>query len=203
MKFLKSTATTTKLFLLVHSDVCGPFKTSAYNGALYFVTFINDYNRWILITFMKIKNQMLEEFKIFKGIVETITWHKLNFLQTNNGGEYIFVEFRKYCSDHGIIHQFFGPHSLENNKTTGRKNRSLCETVGCFLHQSHIPKTMWLEAIRMACYLFSKHPTKSLNNHIPKQLFTRKNRMSLTYVFFVHESLPTYPNTKEPEWIPR
>ena len=30
---------------LVHSDVCGPLKVKSFGGALYFVTFIDDYSR--------------------------------------------------------------------------------------------------------------------------------------------------------------
>jgi uncharacterized protein YbcV (DUF1398 family) len=94
---------------LVHSDGSGPFKTIVYNGVFYFVTFIDDYNRQILVTFMKTKNQILEEFKRFKGVAKTITRHTLEILQTNNGGEYAFVEFCRYYSNHGIIHHFLEP----------------------------------------------------------------------------------------------
>jgi len=34
-----------ELLQLVHFDVCGPFKVKSFSGALYFVTFINDYSR--------------------------------------------------------------------------------------------------------------------------------------------------------------
>jgi hypothetical protein len=34
-----------KLLELVHSDVCGPMKTTSCGGARYFVTFINDFSR--------------------------------------------------------------------------------------------------------------------------------------------------------------
>ncbi len=35
---------------------------------------------------MKTKNQVLEELKIFKGVIETIIGHKLEILQIDNGG---------------------------------------------------------------------------------------------------------------------
>jgi len=34
-----------KLLELVHSNVCGPMKTTSRGGARYFVTFINDFSR--------------------------------------------------------------------------------------------------------------------------------------------------------------
>nr|KYP34066.1 Retrovirus-related Pol polyprotein from transposon TNT 1-94 [Cajanus cajan] len=38
-----------ELLQLVHSDVCGPLKLKSFNGALYFVTFIDDCSRklWV------------------------------------------------------------------------------------------------------------------------------------------------------------
>ncbi len=70
-----------------------------------------------------------------------MTRHKLEILWTDNGGEYIFVEFCKYCFDHGIIHRFSAPYSFESNKIVERKNKSLCEIVRCLFHQSRLPKT--------------------------------------------------------------
>jgi len=34
-----------ELLELVHSDVCDPLKVKSFSGALYFVTFIDDYSR--------------------------------------------------------------------------------------------------------------------------------------------------------------
>ncbi len=44
-KFFPKDETTraSKLLELVHSDVCGPMKTTSRGGARYFVTFINDF----------------------------------------------------------------------------------------------------------------------------------------------------------------
>jgi len=43
--FPKDEATrASKLLELVHSDVCGPIKTTSRGGARYFITFINDFS---------------------------------------------------------------------------------------------------------------------------------------------------------------
>ena len=31
---------------LVHTDICGPFPTTSWNGQQYFITFIDDYSRY-------------------------------------------------------------------------------------------------------------------------------------------------------------
>mgnify|MGYP003702965791 CR=1 FL=1 len=52
---------------LIHSDVCGPLKVRTHSGALYFITFIDDYSRKVWIFLLKTKNQVLEVFKHFSG----------------------------------------------------------------------------------------------------------------------------------------
>ena len=50
---------------LVHSDVCGPLKVKSIGGALYFVTFIDDYSRKLWIRTLKTKDQVFNVFKDF------------------------------------------------------------------------------------------------------------------------------------------
>ena len=58
------------LLKLVHSDVCGPLKVKSFSGALYFVTFIDDYSRKLWVYALKSKDQVLEKFKEFHASVE-------------------------------------------------------------------------------------------------------------------------------------
>ena len=61
---------------LIHS-CCGPFKVRTHGGALYFVTFIDDYSRKVWAFLLKTKDQVLEVFKHFQAMVERETWQKL------------------------------------------------------------------------------------------------------------------------------
>ena len=38
---------------LIHSDVSGPIPTTLINGSMYFLTFIDDYARFLSVYFMK------------------------------------------------------------------------------------------------------------------------------------------------------
>ena len=62
---------------LIHSDVCGPLKVRTHSGALYFVTFIDDYSRKVWAFLLKTKDQVLEVFKHFQAMVERETIHKI------------------------------------------------------------------------------------------------------------------------------
>ena len=44
--FNKNNERATELLALVHTDVCGPFRTSAHGGFSYFITFTDDFSRY-------------------------------------------------------------------------------------------------------------------------------------------------------------
>ena len=92
------------LLKLVHSDISGPLKVKSFGGALYFVTFIDDYSRKLWVYALKSKDQVLEKFEEFHASVERQSGKKLKCICTDNGGEYC-GPFDIYCKHHGIAHQ--------------------------------------------------------------------------------------------------
>ncbi|KAL4274023.1 hypothetical protein GQ457_13G015630 [Hibiscus cannabinus] len=73
---------------LVHSDLCGPMKTSFMNGSKYFVVLIDDLTRMCWVYFLKSKLNVLSSFKEFKIFAENQSDCKLKVLRIDNGGEY-------------------------------------------------------------------------------------------------------------------
>ena len=59
-----------ELLGLIHTDVCGPFSTSAREGYLYFITFSDDFSRYGFIYLMRHKSESFEKFKEFKNEVQ-------------------------------------------------------------------------------------------------------------------------------------
>lgn len=59
-----------ELLELVDSDICDPLKVKSFSGALYFVTFIDDYSMKLCLYALKIIDQVLEKFKEFHVLVE-------------------------------------------------------------------------------------------------------------------------------------
>ena len=80
----------------MHLDVCGPLKVKSFGGALYFVTFIDDYSGKLWVYALKSKDQVLEKFKEFHASVERQSGKKLKCIRTDNGGEY-YGHFDIYC----------------------------------------------------------------------------------------------------------
>ena len=72
---------------LVHSDLCGPFPTKSIIGSVYFISFIDNYSKFTVTTFLKTKNHALPAFKNYLHLAENPTNHKLKSLQTDGGWE--------------------------------------------------------------------------------------------------------------------
>ncbi|GJQ89879.1 retrotransposon protein, putative, ty1-copia subclass [Tanacetum coccineum] len=62
---------------LIHSDVCGPFRTMSRKGASYFITFTDDFSRYGYVYLMKHKHEVFETFKVFQNEIENQLCEKL------------------------------------------------------------------------------------------------------------------------------
>ena len=70
LPFLLDGATrATKPLELVHSDVCGPMKTTSIGVAKYFITFIDNFSRKIWFDPINVKSECFEKFKVSKELV--------------------------------------------------------------------------------------------------------------------------------------
>ena len=75
---------------LVHTDQCGPTKTTSLNGEKYFMLFIDDYSRIVWVTFLKHKSEAFDRFNFLRKMVERESDLKLKCLRSDTGGEFIF-----------------------------------------------------------------------------------------------------------------
>jgi hypothetical protein len=172
--FPKSGATRANdLLEIVHSDVCGPMKTTSLGGARYFLTFTDDKSRHTTVYFLKTKDEVLEKFKAYQALSENITGKKIKILRSDNGGEYMSGNFTKYCSNKGILQQTTAPYTPEQNGVAERLNRTVVESARCLLKQQGLGNHLWAEAIATAVYLKNRSPTKALKDfNVPEEVWT-------------------------------
>ncbi len=78
-----------KILGIIHTDVCGPIKINFISGTRYFLIFINDKIKKILIYFFKSKNKVFERFEEFKALVENKIEKHIKILRNNNDGKYV------------------------------------------------------------------------------------------------------------------
>ena len=103
ISFPKVSSTKSKELLeLIHSDVCGPFRTKSLGGASYLATFIYDKSNWVEVHFLKRKSEVKGAFNKFKAYVENQTERKIKILRTDNGLEYVGEDFTNDLERSGI-----------------------------------------------------------------------------------------------------
>ena len=196
-----SSSISTQLLELIHSDVCGPLEVQSLGGSRYFVTFIDDYSKWTVVYTMRHKSDTFSCFKKFHTYAETHTGRKvekLNVIQrskknaeqikalrTDNGGEYISSEFKKYLEEHGNMHQLTVAYTPQQNGVAERMNRTLMDLVRSMMHTAETPKKFWAEALATAVYVRNRVISRSLPKATtPYHLWMKKKPdLSHTRVF--------------------
>ncbi|CAL5347060.1 unnamed protein product [Camellia sinensis] len=103
----------------------------------------------------------------FKAWVETQNGCKMQVIRSDNGTEYTFGKFNKFCEDTGIEHQLTAPYTPQQNGVVERKNRSIIEMTRFLLHDKGQPKKFWAEAVNTVIFLLNRLPTKALQKKTP------------------------------------
>ncbi|GJW35178.1 retrotransposon protein, putative, ty1-copia subclass [Tanacetum coccineum] len=114
---------------IIHSDVCGPFRTTSREGANYYVTFTDDFSRYGYVYLIKHKHEVFEMFKTFQNEVENQLGKTIKALQSDRGGEYLSQEFLDHLRSRGIISQLTPPYTPQHNGVSERRNRTLLDMV--------------------------------------------------------------------------
>ena len=122
LPFSNSTSCTTSPLEIVHSDVWGPAPSTSINGHRYYLIFMDDFTRFTWFFPLKHKSQVLSSFQHFKHTMENLLKTSIKILQTDCGGEDTNNEFRYFCSNFGVLHQFTCPHTSQQNGVSERKH---------------------------------------------------------------------------------
>ncbi|KAL0453767.1 UNVERIFIED_CONTAM: hypothetical protein Slati_1354800 [Sesamum latifolium] len=74
------------LLKIIHMDICCP-DLDSYSQR-HFITFIDDYSRYMCIYFLEYKSEALDAFKVFKAEVEKQCDKQIKIVRSDRGGEY-------------------------------------------------------------------------------------------------------------------
>nr|GEW43788.1 hypothetical protein [Tanacetum cinerariifolium] len=119
---------------LIHTDVCGPFRTVSRQGASYFVTFTDDFSQ----------NQLEKTIKS---------------LRSDRGGEYMSQEFLDHLKEHGIIAHQTPPYTPQHNGVSERRNRTLLDMA--LVKRDTLTKLDKLEPKSIKC-IFVGYPKETM-----------------------------------------
>jgi len=84
-RFPHSSTTSSYPLQLIHSDLCGPMPVPSLTGSLYFLTFIDDYTKYTILSFIKHKSEVLTKFQYYHTYVERQLQTPLRTIRINNG----------------------------------------------------------------------------------------------------------------------
>ncbi|GKB65422.1 retrotransposon protein, putative, ty1-copia subclass [Tanacetum coccineum] len=104
---------------LIHTDVCGLFRTVSRQGASYFVTFTDDVSRYGYVYLLKHKHEVFENFKVFQKEVENQLGKTIKSLRYDRGGQYMSQEFFDHLKEHGIISHCTPLYTPQHNVLLG------------------------------------------------------------------------------------
>lgn len=145
-----SSTITTRPLELVHTDVCGPFPVASLEGYKYYVTFIDDFTKYLVTYPIKNKSDVTEVFKIYMMKAERLLSPcKIVTVRSDRGGEYV-GEFDRLCQQLGIYHQVTTAHTPEQNGVAERINQTLFGYIRSMVHGHDIPTFLWPEMLRTA-----------------------------------------------------
>ncbi|KAA0053129.1 integrase [Cucumis melo var. makuwa] len=150
---------------LIHTDLCGPMRTTTNGGNRYFITFIDDFSRKLWIYFLKEKSEALVCFKSFKAFTENQSGYKIKTLRSDRGGEYI--AFGNFFKEQGIHHQMKARMTPQQNGVAERKNRTIMEMARSMLKAKNLPNEFWGDAVACTVYILNRAPTKSVPGMTP------------------------------------
>ena len=152
----------TNLLEIIHTDICCPDMDE--NGPKYFITFIDDYSRYIYLYLLHSKDEALGAFKVFKAEVENQCGKHIKIVRSDRGGEYYgkYTEngqspsaFAKFLQENGIVAQNTMSGSSDQNGVAERRNRTLMDMVRSMRSNTKLPQYLWSEALKMAVYILN------------------------------------------------
>jgi transposase InsO family protein len=192
----KSASRSAEILGLVHSDLWGPSAVMSLGGRYYFISFTDDSARYSWLYQLRKKSEAFGAFKAWHKEVERQTGRKLRVFRSDNGGEYITLEWELYMKEHGIVHQKTTPRTPEQNGVSERLNLTLMDRVRTILIESQLPLSLWAEAVNYAVYTKNRSPTAAINGKTPYEVFWgEKPDISNLRVFgsqcYVHNNSPT------------
>lgn len=100
--FKRKTYTSSDILELVHTNLCGPIDFQSYFGDKYFILFVDDYSRMIIVMFLKAKSNVFQLFRWYLARVEKELRKNMKFLRSDRGGEFISNKFNTFYNERGI-----------------------------------------------------------------------------------------------------
>jgi len=152
---------------LTHTDLWECHATGIH-GTRYFISFIDDHSRCIVIEFLRTKDQAAEKFRNYVAYLERQYNMCPKRFRADNGGEYITGDLQRWCASKGIKLEYTALHSPVQNGVAERMNCTLAELAHAMIFSTQVPKFLWPEAIAHAAYLRNQTHTRCRDSPVSR-----------------------------------
>ncbi|KAJ0879369.1 putative RNA-directed DNA polymerase [Helianthus annuus] len=123
----------------LHMDLFGPVNVKSITGDYYCLVVIDDYSRFLWVSFLKSKDETYDSLMALFKKVENLYQRRIKRLRSDNGIEFKNNKKEEFCEERGILHEFSAPYTPQQNGVAERKNRTLIETARTMLADSKLP----------------------------------------------------------------
>ena len=136
----------------MHIDLHGPIGIESYSRDKFFILFVDDYSRMMIVMYLKEKSKALQKFEWYMARVEKETRKRVKWLRSDRGGEFIWNEFNNFCIERGIKRHVSTPWTPEKNGIGKRRNRSIMDCAITLMIEKNISIKYWKEAINIVVH---------------------------------------------------
>ena len=172
-----------KVLELIHTDICGPFDPTIF-GEKYYITFTDDFSRYLTIYLLKSKDESIKMFQIYKNMAETLhNGSKIIKIHSDRGGEYTSNKWKEFCEKEGIQISFSPRKTPQLNAVAESANRIVNWKIRAVLADSGLPKEYWGFAAKV-CALYKNMSPTSKKEFTPFEYwFGKKPNLKMLRVF--------------------
>ena len=124
---------TSRPFEIIYSDLSGLAPIASLAGALYYITFLDDFTRAAWILFLQEKSATKEAIHNFMNLMERHFDIKIQYFFTDNGTEYANLDIRHFFHKKGIVHNTILPYTHEYNSMAETLNQTISTMVRIML----------------------------------------------------------------------
>ncbi|CAA7022560.1 unnamed protein product [Microthlaspi erraticum] len=152
-------------FDLIHCDLWGPYRTTAFCGSRYFLTIVDDHSRAVWLYLLPDKTLVSQQLRDFVAMIERQFSKKVKRIRSDNGTEFLCLT--RFFQEKGILHETSCVYTPQQNGRVERKHRHILNIARALRFQAHLPIEYWGECVLTAGYLINRTPSILLKNKTP------------------------------------
>lgn len=163
--FPSSSSKAKEVFDLIHVDLWGPYRTTAFCGSRYFLTIVDDCSRAVWLYLLPDKTLVSQQIRNFIAMIDRQFSRKVKVNRSDNGTEFMCLS--AFFREQGIIHETSCVYTPQQNGCVERKHRHILNVARALRFQASLPIEYWGECVLAAGYLINRTPSVVLQNKTP------------------------------------